>query len=570
MLRKPLLVVAPLLLALLLAACGGATQTPPPATQPPAAATNEPAATSTGGTLRIGTLAAPDTLNPGAAYLVEAFDLFEMVYDTLINIDLKGQPYPGLATEWSLAEDGRTWTFTLAEGATWHDGTPVTSEDVKFTWEMIDGFESFALIKDYVSLIESVEAPDPRTVVITFSETVANTDERFASVYILPRHIWGQFADETAATEFENTEMIGSGPFRMAEHRQGEFTRLEAVKDHYATPPRIDEVIFRVFGNGDAMVQALRAGEVDMIGVPSNTMVRTLQAEPNITVEIGNDFALSDIILNVTAPENCPPEVGVCSGHPALQDVRVRQALAHATDKQALIDGVLLGLGTPGLSLVTPAHGDGFASEVEDYAFDVERANQILDEAGYLDSDGDGVREMPGDPSKPLALRYSYPSDQMAADGQRFFEILRDQWSQAGVQLNLTPLDSDALTAICCPAFDYDVIRWGWGLGADPASLLYIATTEQIPTGVSETGYSNPEYDALYERQLVTVDREERLAIIHQMQEILVRDVPYIIPYYAQSVAAYRNDRFTGWVTDPEGVLDLINRLSLTNVAPVQ
>ena len=500
---------------------------------------------------------------------MEAFNLFDLVYDTLINIDLRGEPYPGLATEWSLADDGRTWTFTLAEGATWHDGTPLTSEDVKFTWEMIDGFESFALIKDYVSLLESVEAPDPTTVVITFAEPVANTDERFASVYILPQHIWGEFADETAATEFENSEMVGSGPFRMAEYRQGEFTRLEAVKDHYAAPPKIDEVIFRVFGNGDAMVQALRAGEVELIGVPSNTVVRALQAEPNITVEIGNARALSDIFFNVVTPENCPPEDGICSGHPALQDVRVRQALAHATDKQALIDGILLGLGTPGLSLVTPAHGDGFASEVEDYAFDVERANQILDEAGYADSDGDGVREMPGDPATPLALRYSYPSDQDAADGQRFFEILRDQWLQAGVQLNLTPLDSDALTAVCCPAFDYDVIRWGWGLGVDPASLLYIATTEQIPTGVSEAGYSNPEYDALYRQQLVTVDREERLAIIHQMQEILVRDVPYIIPYYAQSVAAYRNDRFTGWVTDPEGVLDLDGRLSLTSITPV-
>ncbi|NJM07205.1 hypothetical protein HC891_14975 [Candidatus Gracilibacteria bacterium] len=106
-------------------------------------------------------------------------------------------------------------------------------------------------------------------------------------------------------------------------------------------------------------------------------------------------------------PENCPPDVGVCSGHPALQDVRVRQAIAHATDKQQLIEVVLLGLGRPGLSLVTPAQGEGFASQLTDYAYDVAQANAILDEAGYADSDNDGVREMPGDPSTALSFRYS-------------------------------------------------------------------------------------------------------------------------------------------------------------------
>ncbi len=584
MLRKPLLVVAPLLLAMALAACGGAppgaAATPPAAgaatqpapaaaTQPPAAADTAPAPAAGGGTLTIGATAAPDSLNPGASYIVESGDIIELVYDTLYNLDLNNQPYPSLAREWSVADDGRTWTFTLAEGATWHDGQPVTAEDVKFSYEMIAGFEAFGLYTDFVSLLESVEAPDATTVVITFEQPIANTDERFSGMPILPQHIWGAFADETAAIEFENSAMIGSGPFRLAEHRPGEFTRLAAVKDHYATPPKIDELIFRVFGNGDAMVQALRTGEVDLIVVPSNTVVRSLQAEPSVTVAIGNGRSLSDIIFNLASEESCPPEVGVCSGHPALKDVRVRQALSHATDKQSLIDGVLLGLGTPGLSIVTPAQGDGFAAQLEDYAFDLARANQLLDEAGYADSDGDGVREMPGDPATPLALRYSYPSDQ-DADGQRFYELLRDQWRQAGVEILLTPLDADALTAICCPAFDFDVIAWGWTAGADPGSLLYIATSEQIPTGVSETGYANPEYDQLYQEQLVTVDPAERVALIHRMQELLVRDVPYIIPWYGQAVLAYRGDRFEGWVTAPDGRLDLIDRLSLVNVAPAQ
>jgi peptide/nickel transport system substrate-binding protein len=577
--RTPLRAALALALALLLVACGGgggsaATPAPADSTTAPAATAGagEPTAAPAagGGTLRIGRTAAPDSLNPGSGYIVEAFDLWDLVYDTLIRIDLNNQPYPGLAQEWSVSDDGLTWTFTLPEGAAWHDGTPLTSADVKFTYDMLNSFDSFGLLKDYTSLLTEVTAPDPTTVTISFEQPVANSDERFATVYILPQHIWSQLGDEAAVLEFENLEMIGSGPFRMAEYVPGEFTRLSAVKDHYRTPPKIDEVIFRVFGNGDAMVQALRSGEIDLIDVPSNTVVPTLQSDASITVEIGSGLSLSDIFFNIVTPENCPPEDGVCSGHPALQDVQVRQALAHATDKQALIDGILLGLGEPGLSLVTPGHGEAFAGELEDYAFDLERANQLLEEAGYRDSDGDGVREMPGDPATPLNFRYSYPSDQYASDGQRFFELLNDQWSQAGVALTLTPLDSDALAAICCPAFDFDIIRWGWEAGADPASLLYITTTEQIPTGVSEAGYSNPEYDALYQQQLTTIDRAGRTAIIHQMQEILLRDVPYIIPYYGQTVQAYRTGAFDGWVLEPDGRLSLINRLSIVAVSPAQ
>ncbi|NTU78972.1 MAG: peptide ABC transporter substrate-binding protein [Chloroflexales bacterium] len=566
--RKPLYTPVLLLFALLVAACGGAPSGGTAATAQSDAAAS-PASTATGGTLTIGRSASPDSLNPGSAYIIESGQILSLVYDTLIRVDLKSQTYPGLATEWSVAEDGRTWTFKLAKGATWHDGTPVTAEDVKFTFEMIKSFDSFATLKDYTSLLESVAAPDPSTAVITFEQPVANADERFSQIYILPKHIWEQFPDEASALEFENTEMIGSGPFRLAEYRPGEFTRLTAVKDHYATPPKIDELIFRVFGNGDAEVQALRTGEVDLISAPSRTVVRSLQADPKIKVEIGNQYLLADIFFNVVTPENCPPEVGKCTGHPALRDVRVRQALAHATDKQALIDGILLGMGRPGLSLVTPAQGEAFASHIQDYAFDVAKANQILDEAGYVDTNGDGVREMPGDPSKPLSFRYSYPSDQDISDGPRIFELLRDQWRQAGIEITLTPLEAEALAAACCPAFDFDVVSWGWSAESDPASLLYIATTEQIPTGVSEAGYSNPEYDRLFAEQQITMDKAKRRDLIYKMQEILLRDVPYIVTYYAQAVSAYRADRFQGWVVEPDGVLELSNRLSLVNVTPV-
>jgi peptide/nickel transport system substrate-binding protein len=534
-----------LLLAGLLAACGGSppqaaaptaagpaaaepTAAAPSAAEPTAAApadqptaapevaapTTAAAPAGAGGTLTVGRTATPDSLNPGVAYLSEAFDIFYLVYDSLITTDLRNKAQPQLATEWSVDSSGKVWTFKLHDNAKWHDGQPLTAEDVAFTWNMIKSFDSFALIASYTSLLAKAEAPDATTAVLTFEQPVANTDERFSGVPILPKHIWEKFKDNKAATEFENLEAIGSGPFKVAEFKSGEFTRLTAVKDHYLTPPKIDEVIYKVYQNDDAMIQALKTGEVDIIS-PPNTTVRALQSEPNVKVEIGNSLSLTDIILNTTDPKNCPKDVGKCTGHPALRDVKVRQALAYATEKQLLIDTVLLGLGAPGLSLVMPGHGDGYAKQVQDYPFDLEKAKQTLEDAGYKDSDGDGIREMPGDPSKLLSFRYSFASDQNAANGPRFFETLRDMWKQAGVDIKLQAMEADAMTAICCPAFDFDVIQWGWGAGVDPSSLLYVATTDEIPTGNSETGYSNPEYDTLFKEQEITVDKAKRNEILH-------------------------------------------------------
>jgi peptide/nickel transport system substrate-binding protein len=535
-----------------------------PAPQPTAAPS-----TATGGTITIGRTAAPDSLNTGAAYLSEAFDIFYLTYDSLITSDLRNQPQPQLAKEWSVGPDGKTWTFKLHDGAKWSDGQPLTAEDVAFTWNMINKFDAFALIKDYTSHLKSAEAKDPSTVVLTFDTPVANTVERFSGVFILPKHIWEKFKDEKAATEYENTDLVGSGPFTLAEYKQGEFVRLKANKDYYLDPPKIDEVIYKVYGNADALVQALKSGEVDLIE-PSQTAVKTLQSEQNVKVEIGNGLSLTDIIFNVTDKKNCPKDTGKCTGHPALKDVKVRQALAYATDKQQLIDVVLLGLGTPGLSLVMPGHGEPFNSSLQDYSYDVEKAKQMLEDAGYKDTDGDGIREMPGDPKTPLSFRYSYPSDQLT-NGPRFGELLSDMWKQAGVELKIQPVQADTLTAACCPAFDVDIMNWGWTAGPDPASLLGIVTTRNIPTGTSETGYSNPEYDKLFDEQETTVDAAKRKDLIWKMQEILVRDVPYIIPYYAQKVEAYRTDRFQGWVVDPQGILQLgSGRISLMVITPVK
>jgi peptide/nickel transport system substrate-binding protein len=227
----------------------------------------------------------------------------------------------------------------------------------------------------------------------------------------------------------------------------------------------------------------------------------------------------------------------------------VRRALAHATNKDQLIQVATLGTASPGLSLVTPAHGDFFDADLADYEFSIDTANQLLDDAGYEDTDGDGIRECLADqdcPTGDLTFRLNFPDDSDTAP--REAEQLQDTWSQAGVQVQIQGFDADTLTSLCCPGFDFDVIIWSWYTDIDAGGLLAVATCAEIPSGFSETGYCNPEYDALFEAQATELDRDTRIDQIHQMQQILMDDVPYLVPYYFVSIQAWRTDTFTGWI----------------------
>jgi peptide/nickel transport system substrate-binding protein len=499
--------------------------------------------------------------------LSEAYILFELTYEAMFDLQLDGTYTPALAESFDISEDGLVWTFHLHPNIMFHDGTPLTANDVVFSYKFYQSHEDFPYLNGYTAYFADVTAPDEQTVVLTLTEPIPNLESQLIFLYVLPEHIWAEHTEGAAATEFQNLEMIGSGPFRVVEYKQNEFIRLAAVKDHFLTPPKIDEVIFQTFANDDALVQAVQAGQVDMVTEIPVTTVPALRNTENIKVVAGPPFAptIRDVVFNQIDPANCPPDDGVCSGHPALRDLQVRRALAHATDKQNILDVAVLGQGTVGTSLIPDGLGVWYNNTLEDYAFDIATANQLLDDAGYLDTDGDGTREMP-DGTNPLVFRLQWPND--APEAPRIAELLGQTWAQIGVKTEPQAMDPDALTSVCCPAFDYDVIIWSWGSDPDPAFLLSVPTTAEIPSGTSETGYSNPEYDALFDEQSTTMDFEARRDIIWKMQEILQRDVVYLAPYYPFAVQVYRTDRFQGWIVDAPK-LSLEDVTSLIVVEPV-
>jgi peptide/nickel transport system substrate-binding protein len=515
-------------------------------------------------TVRIGWAGSPDSLVPGKGILVEAYNIYELVYNTMFELQFDGTFKPELAESWETSEDGLTITYKIKQGVKWHDGEPLTASDIAYTFNLYKSDENFAYLQSNMNYFESITAVDDAALEIKLTELIPNVESKMKAAYVLPEHIF-----KDAPVEFENTEMIGSGPFKMAEYKQGEFVRLAKNTDYWTDPPKVDEVVFQTFGSQDVLVQAIKTGQLDMITRMPATAVVGLRNDPNVEVVTGpplSPYAV-DIIMNQMTPERCPKDDGgVCTGHPALLDKNVRQAMAQATDKQQLIDVLMLGLATPGLTLAPDSFTPWFNPDLTDYSLDIEAANKLLDDGGYKDTDSDGVREMP-DGTQPLSFRLNWPSS--STNGPRMAEMLGEMWSQIGIAVQSQAMDSDALTAICCPAYDYDIMLWGWYFDTDPTYMLSVMATEEIVTGINETGYSSAVYDELYKKQNTTLDLEERKELVWQMQQLALDDMVYIIPYYEQAVQAYRKDRFTGWVTDG-GKVELENPASLTVIEPVQ
>jgi len=517
--------------------------------------------------VRIGWLAEPDSLNIGIAWLVEAYTLSGLTYSTMYKLNLDGTYAFDLGTDVKISEDKLVYTFTIREGVKFHDGLPLTARDVAFTYNLIMAHEDFPSLHSYVEYFEAVEATDDRTVVITLSEAIPNIESKLVYLFIFPEHIWKDHSEGEAATAFQNLEMIGSGPFKMVKYVPSEFLQLETNTEYYGGRAKVDGIIFQIFPDPDAMVQAFRAGQVDMITNVPNTSVVELKKDNTIKVVAGPPLSpdLTDIIFNVIDPDDCPiADGGICTGHPALRDKQVRLALAYATDKQEIIDIALLGLGEPGIALVPSGTGMGewFNSSIRDYEYDPDIANELLDEAGYLDADGDGVRDMP-DGSRPLIFRLNWPDTE---DAYPYIAgLLSKMWGQLGIKLELQAVDTEELSAKCCPAFDYDVLIWRWTADSDPNTMLVIPATDQIPTGYNETGFSNARYDELLKRQGVELDKSIRQEMVWEMQSIVHANVPYIIPYYGFEVQAYRVDRFIGW-RDSEAKVALEDPSSLLNI----
>jgi peptide/nickel transport system substrate-binding protein len=253
------------------------------------------------------------------------------------------------------------------------------------------------------------------------------------------------------------------------------------------------------------------------------------------------------------------------NAHPLLSDFTIRHAIEYAIDKQSILDLVYAGQGSVGSTLIPPEGFYHYEPSPEEYrGFDLEKANQLLDDAGYVDLNGDGIRQ--DSDGTPLSFTFTLRANN--TDEVQAGQMIAGTVAEAGIELNIETVD-DGLLIDKIYSGDFDMFIWGWGTDLDPTTILNVMTTEQIGN-MSDSNYSNERYDELFVLQQTLMDPEERQAVVWEMQQILYEEAPYIILFYDNSLQAVNTDRWTGWKTIPEegGYFFNLTNYNYLNVQP--
>ncbi|MCB0998781.1 MAG: ABC transporter substrate-binding protein [Acidimicrobiales bacterium] len=493
-------------------------------------------------TMTIGLLQDMSSPNVTVGYLVPEFEVWNLQYASLTDKAADDfAPLPGLAESWEESDGGLTYTYTLREGLKWSDGEPLTADDIAYTINRSRD-EEWA---NHFSTVENIEATvlDDRTVQLTSSEP----DPKLPTmdVYIVPQHVY-EGIDAEAIADYDGMDGVASGQYSLVEWNSGQDWTLERNPNWFGRDNGIDRIVYRVFSNADALVAALQKGEIDAAHGFGAEGAQLLEQEDGIEVVVGLQGGFTELALNGM-------EGGIGDGHPALQDIDVRHAIYHAIDRQAIFDGVSLGYGSIGTTL-SPSADTSWIPDLGDegFEYDPAKATQLLDEAGYLDTDGDGVREMP-DGGQPLRFRYVERSESENADSIRAF--VTEYLDAVGIATDVEVMDDTQLYEAQV-AGEYDIFVWGWTPYVDPDPMLSYFTCGQVTTDVEAAGYNDAnwcseEYDALYDQQKVELDPTARRAIVADMLRLFNRESTYLVLLQDADLQAYRTDRFEGWLRQP-------------------
>ena len=493
--------------------------------------------------LKIGWEQDPQTLSPFTDQDEESYRLWAISYDLLVNFSPDNlAPSPGIAESWDVSDDGKTITFKLFDGLKWSDGKPLTSEDVKYSWEVLGG--NGLLFTSYTENVTSIETPDDTTVVVKTKKP----DTRIVGgvfVYIIPKHIWGkQTVKQLMGSYRPKPPIVGSGPYIVTEFDSNTLVRMERNPNWRGKKPAFDELQWIKYGSSDAVERALTLGEIDMMPEVNPANFERLGNTENIETVKAPSPSFTELAFNMCPRDKCPD----AKYNPAVQDRTVRQAIGFAVDRERINQIASRNTAFAGHGLL-PMYYKDFYTEPEgelDYPTDVDRAREMLEQAGWVEGEG-GVREKDGQRlSFDLFVRSESQQDRQAA------RLVNEMTEPIGVEFKVQPVSADKLTELTVRevdgkmAPDFDTFIWGWGGDPyDPGILLNLLTTKAIG-GSSDSFYSNPEYDRLYDQQSGEFDTDARQAIVQQMIEISQRDLPYLVLTVDPYLQAYRTDRLAG------------------------
>ena len=491
-------------------------------------------------TFTVGQLQDVDSLNVTVGLLVIDYEIWNLIWPTLTDMAAKDfSAQPAMAESWTKSADGLTWTYKMRPNMKWSDGQPMTADDVKYTIDRANTEEwsnhvtttgnLTATVLDANTLQIKTSVPDPRLPGL--------------SVYIVPKHIY----EKVSADDLPNytaEDKVGGGPF-MLDDVQKDFTRLVRNPNWYGKKPAMDEVIFRFYADANAQFQALKSGEIDALdGVPPESYA-TLKDDKTITGIAGNQGGFNELAMNA----GCSSKPG--DGNPALKDKLVRQAINYAIDRDLLVEKNLGGHGVPGTAFV-PSADPSWDLKVSDgklFKYDPDKAKSLLDQAGWKDTNGDGVRDKDGN---ELKLRFF---DRSEGESGQDTDFIVGWLKDVGIATDVKTMDDDALTAVLGQN-EFDLFEWGWVPFVDPDSQLSNYLTSQVTTDPESVGYNdanwcNDEYDKLYDQQHTELDAAKRHDIVQKMLEIFYDEAPYAVLYKYDDLQAIRSDRWENFVRQP-------------------
>ena len=459
----------------------------------------------------------PDVLNRFSTHILE--DIQSCIVEGLVTNDENMNIVPLLAAEVPTPENGGVRmrpdggmdvTWRLRPGITWHDGRPFTSADVKFTVEAINDSSYNPESTDGFDRITSVDTPDSLTAVVHYREVYAPYALQFVRG-ALPRHLL-EGRDIDRATDY-NRAPLGTGPYRVAEWRTGEHILLERVPNYWrgAEYPRIRRLLFRFVPNTSTRINQLRSGEVHVVALVPWDKAREIRSVPGITLHQITGNSYEHVTLN---QRQFTP----------FADLRVRRALAHAIDRELISRTVLEGLApvTDGpIQRVSWAYTDS----IRRYPFAPDSARLLLDDAGWRDANGDGIRERDGRP-----FTFTLITQAGFAIRENVAQALQRQLRDVGVDVRVQLVDGTAISQLWFEGKFDAMLHW-WHMPADPELTLFFASDRTPPAGRNINYIADDSLTRLLYASDRTVDRERRGALLHAAQRRIAELVPEI-PLY--------------------------------------
>ncbi|MEA5040391.1 MAG: ABC transporter substrate-binding protein [Clostridiaceae bacterium] len=497
----------------------------------------------------------PDSKNPlTSGYSISTTCFHSNIYEGLMMQDESLNIIGCLATDWTVSDDGCTWTFNLRKGVKWHDGEDFTADDVVYT---LNAIKDYGLSRHLSSMdgVSTVTKIDDYTVQIVTEAPKANMVD-VGLIDIVPEHIFGKETNADNAQSYTNDNPIGTGPLVYVDDKEDEYVRYKTNKDYWGGAPDYDEFIYVFFSNEDTKLQALEKGEIDMCGI-NGTQLDYAKGMSGVTL---NDYAtltFQELGFNMwTDPAS--------KGNPIIRDNKcIRQAIDYCINYDNIVEYAKGGQGVVWKGLIpmqTPWAWQPSSDELRE--FSPEKAAALLDANNIKDTDGDGIREM------PTGEKLSFRCAVIEEDYGDTALVVQKNCKDIGIDIQLELMDSARQSEVISVdgGFDCDLYFWGWsGDYQDPNFILSVMTTDAIG-GSSDCFWSNAEYDRLYKEQQITIDADARKEIVNQMQQLIYEECPYLILYNAKSVQVYDSTQWGGLTPWPSSGGSLLNRFTKLNL----